>query len=263
MKLLSFNVHAWQEEDQLRKIADLAADIAKESYDVIALQEVSQRIDSPLVDDKLREDNYGLVLLDKLKLLGVTDYTLHWTQAHIGFDVYEEGVAILSKHPVTDVQELFTTTSHAMDFWKTRRIVRTEIQVGEEEYTFYSGHFGWWNDEEEPFKEQWDRLLKTVKSDQTTFVMGDLNNDALVREEGYDYVLSTGFYDTYDLAEKKGDGLTITGEIAGWEGNKAGRRIDYILTNKPLTVATSAVRFDGKETPILSDHAGVMITVRS
>ncbi|QPC47797.1 endonuclease/exonuclease/phosphatase family protein [Mangrovibacillus cuniculi] len=261
MKLLSFNVHAWQEEDQLRKIADLAADIAKERYDVIALQEVSQRIDSPLVDSNLREDNYGLVLLKELERLGVTDYSLHWTQAHIGFEVYEEGVAIITRHKVTDVQELFTTTSRTMDFWKTRRIIRTEIKVNNEDYTFYSGHFGWWNDEEEPFKDQWERLVETVQPDQTTFVMGDLNNDALVRAEGYDYVLSDGFYDTYILAEKKDDGLTITGEIAGWEGNKAGRRIDYILVNKRLTVQSSFVRFDGKETPILSDHAGVVVEI--
>lgn len=36
-----------------------------------------------------------------------------------------------------------------------------------------------------------------------SFLMGDLNNDANVRDEGFDYVKSNGFYDTYELAKEK------------------------------------------------------------
>ncbi|MGL5616082.1 MAG: endonuclease/exonuclease/phosphatase family protein, partial [Sarcina sp.] len=46
MKLLSLNCHSWQEENQIEKIRTIAKDIKKNQYDFIALQEVSQSINS-------------------------------------------------------------------------------------------------------------------------------------------------------------------------------------------------------------------------
>ena len=46
MKLLTLNCHSWQEENQIEKIKYLAKIIKEKQYDVIALQEVSQNIDS-------------------------------------------------------------------------------------------------------------------------------------------------------------------------------------------------------------------------
>ena len=59
MKLLTLNCHSWQEENQIEKIKYLASVIKEEQYDVIALQEVSQRIDSRSVDSKIKEDNFA------------------------------------------------------------------------------------------------------------------------------------------------------------------------------------------------------------
>lgn len=67
MKLLTLNCHSWQENNQLEKIAILADDIAEKSYDVIALQEVSQLIDSDILHGLVKRDNYAVVLLDELK----------------------------------------------------------------------------------------------------------------------------------------------------------------------------------------------------
>lgn len=46
MKLLTLNCHAWQEENQIEKIQHLAQVIKEKQYDVIALQEVMQLIDT-------------------------------------------------------------------------------------------------------------------------------------------------------------------------------------------------------------------------
>lgn len=75
---------------------------------------------------------------------------------------------------------------------------------------------GWWDDEEESFKYQVDNLMTKVNG--ISFVMGDINNNALIRNEGYDYLLSKGLIDTYDIALEKDNGITVQGEIAGWEG---------------------------------------------
>ena len=39
--------------------------------------------------------------------------------------------------------------------------------------------------------------------------MGDFNNDALVRNEGYDYLISKGLIDTYCNANIKDSGITV------------------------------------------------------
>ena len=48
MKLLTLNCHSWQEDNQIEKIKYLAKIIKEKQYDVIALQEVSQKINSKL-----------------------------------------------------------------------------------------------------------------------------------------------------------------------------------------------------------------------
>ncbi|WNB92191.1 endonuclease/exonuclease/phosphatase family protein [Bacillus sp. NEB1478] len=263
MKLLTLNVHGWQEENQMEKLQNLARDIASERYDVIALQEVMQSIDAPVVKGNIKEDNYALVLIQLLQEHGVHDYDFVWDMAHYGFVTYEEGLAILSRHPIHSHKSFFVTELQDMNIWKTRKIVQANISYQEKELHFFSGHFGWWNDEVAPFKEQIDAFFKQVPEDGLSFLMGDLNNDANVRGEGFDYVKVNGFSDTYEMAEEKDDGITIKGAIAGWNqnGTEDGRRIDYILSNQPLNVQYSLVRFNGKETPVVSDHAGVTVKI--
>ena len=54
MKLLTLNCHSWQEMHQIEKIKYLAKVIVENQYDVLALQEVSQNIDSDLLFDNIR-----------------------------------------------------------------------------------------------------------------------------------------------------------------------------------------------------------------
>ena len=63
MKLLTLNCHSWQEENQVEKIKYLASVIKEKQYDVIALQEVSQRIDAKSVDSRIKEDNFAKLLI--------------------------------------------------------------------------------------------------------------------------------------------------------------------------------------------------------
>ena len=77
MKLLTLNCHAWQEENQIEKIKHLAQVIKEKQYDVIALQEVMQLIDAS-DQEKVKKDNYAVVLLNELMKLGVNDYKFVW-----------------------------------------------------------------------------------------------------------------------------------------------------------------------------------------
>ena len=100
MKLMTLNCHSWQEENQLDKIKILAERIKKEQYDVIALQEISQHIDGEYISENIKSDNYVQVLINELNNINEDSYKYVWDFSHIGYDVFEEGLAILSRHKI-------------------------------------------------------------------------------------------------------------------------------------------------------------------
>ncbi|OIJ18091.1 endonuclease [Anaerobacillus alkalidiazotrophicus] len=259
MKLLTLNCHAWQEEEQLEKIKTLAKTIKENSYDVIALQEVSQSVDEEQLDRNVKKDNYMIVLLDELKKLGVEEYNYFWDFSHFAYEVYEEGLAILTKHKIEKEYSFFVSQSENTKYHKTRKIVGAKITYNNEPISFYSCHLGWWGDEEEPLKKQLDLLCSHVIKSEKVFLLGDFNSDASVEDEGYDYMLANGYYDTFDLAKEKDSGKTVIGKIAGWDKNKRDLRIDYIFSNFQCNVEKSNVIFNHKNKPIISDHYGVEV----
>lgn len=245
----------------MEKIKILAKTIREKSYDVIALQEVNQSIDAESVDGLIKKDNFALVLLEELQQLGVKNYQMIWDYSHIGYDIYEEGVALLTKHGIEEKHSFFVSDSEDTKNWKTRKIAGITIRSQHELLSFYSCHLGWWEDEQEPFKAQLNRLIEIVGKDEKYFLMGDFNNAAHIRGEGYDFVLNKGLYDTHSLAQEKDDGITVTGKIAGWDDNKQDLRVDYIFSNVPVTVYKSSVIFNGKNQPVISDHFGIELVL--
>ncbi|MEZ0481121.1 endonuclease/exonuclease/phosphatase family protein [Planococcus sp. SSTMD024] len=258
MKLLTLNCHAWHEENQLDKIRHLASAIAEKQYDVIALQEVNQSIDTE-AEHIVKHDNYAQVLLQELEQLGVTGYSLVWDFSHLVYGRYEEGLVILTRHPVIEEHSFFVSQGADKHSPKTRKIVGATIHYAGQPLTFYSCHMGWWHDTVEPFQYQADQLLKHMRQDVHAFLMGDFNNDASLEQQGYDYLLENGLHDTYTLAEEKDGGITVKGEIAGWSDNKQDLRIDLILSTEPVTVKSSKVIFNGEHKPLVSDHFGVEV----
>ena len=79
MKLLTINVHSWLEENQLEKLNILAKVIVEKNYDVVAMQEVNQLINSEDVQQGIKTDNFGKLLLDKIREYGEEGYSYYWT----------------------------------------------------------------------------------------------------------------------------------------------------------------------------------------
>ncbi len=269
LKLLTLNAHAWMEENQHDKLKQLAAFIDEQQFDVIALQEVNQSMEeTPLSPDDLgayysadpgvviKRDNYAYVLN------GLLSDSYHWTwaPAHVGFAKYDEGLAILSKTPITATVNEYVSSLQDYDNYRSRKIVGIQTVVGGVQAWFVSGHYNWWNDEES-FRGLWDRTTKVLHSFAPTpvFMMGDFNNAAEVRGEGYDYVLQSGWSDTYPNAAVRDEGHTVIKAIAGWESNAEPLRIDFIFSNKAAQVQSSTVVLNGKTGPVVSDHFGVAV----
>lgn len=263
MKLLTLNTHSWIEKNQIEKMKYLASIIVKEQIDVIALQEVNQLDKEEIVFKGIKKDNFAYLLCKELETLG-ENYKFTWDYHHIGYDTYNEGTALLFKGEEKEVIGDFLGTSRDEKNWKTRKFSMVSLEIGKKNYDFYSCHMGWWKDSENSFEIQVDKLIDFSKKRKNTFfLMGDFNNSAEIREEGYDYVLGKKIFDTYLLAKEKDDGITVSGIIDGWEGKSSNpKRIDFIFTNEKIDVKYSKVVFNGKNYDVISDHFGVMIEVK-
>ncbi|MBE6022994.1 MAG: endonuclease [Cellulosilyticum sp.] len=260
MKVLTLNAHAWREENSDEKIIYLAAIIIEKDYDIIALQEVNQMTDAPLIDNShLRSNNYMVVLLEEIERQGGPKYYSYWQSSKILRDYYEEGSCILSKTPIIE-EMVFTVSQNAKHTSpKKRNIVRITTIHNGKLMDIYSCHLGWWYDEIEPFKPQWEAIYGHLRNDRLSLLLGDFNNNANIRGEGYDFLMEHGLWDTYALAKEKDNGATVQGEIAGWQGNQLDLRIDLILTSKKVEVMYSKVIFNGVHKEIISDHYGVEV----
>ena len=270
MKLLTLNTHSLAEESYPQKLMDFAAAIAREQPEIIALQEVNQTASAAVVSGELRgytpcaenvtlrEDNHVYRAAELLRAMGV-EYCWTWLPLKRGYDKYDEGLALMSRSPILETEVLQVSGTGSYDDWRTRRLLGIRTENLPDEW-FFSVHYGWWDDREEPFREQWIRTAKHMTKHDSVWLLGDFNSPAEVRGEGYDLVKRSYWHDSYDLAERKDSGITVSGAIDGWRGaGSGGMRIDQIWCNKMAVVTDSRVVFNGAEYPVVSDHCGVMI----
>ncbi|MGT2742224.1 endonuclease/exonuclease/phosphatase family protein [Streptococcus plurextorum] len=261
MHLLTINVHAWLEEDQEAKLDILAQTIAEKDYDLIALQEVNQLMSAKAVTRDLREDNYGLALLDRLRRLGRRDYSYFWSNSHIGYDIYDEGIAILTKLPVYEVDSFYCSQHQTADSILSRKILGLTVAYQGQLVDVYSCHI---NLPDCVGEDQLDNVRQIVQRSQSgnlKILMGDFNTDALSNKPAYEAIKNLGLYDSYELALEKDSGITVEKAIDGWSGHAEEKRLDYIFLDQERPVQSSRVIFNGKHKDIISDHFGVEVEV--
>ncbi|MCQ2492740.1 MAG: endonuclease/exonuclease/phosphatase family protein [Lachnospiraceae bacterium] len=278
MKALTINIHShFDKMDRIsfeQNINTIAEYITRHPLDVIAIQECSQTLDEKEIEGTslgsfvsyedgvtIKADNYAYLIVQALSDLG-QNYNWTWTGAKIGYDRFDEGLAILTRHEILDQETAYISKSTDYSNWKVRKVVGICIEIDGEKNWFYSTHMGWWKDEEERFVDQMNKLQVLISNKEANvFLMGDFNSQSDLRGEGYDYVKSLGWHDTYERAGKKDAGITVPGTIDGWTDVSQGMRIDYIFSKNPVDVKKSEVIFNGKKKSVISDHFGVLVTL--
>ena len=64
------------------------------------------------------------------------------------------------------------------------------------------------------------------------------------------------------MAKEQDNGVTVRGAIDGWrDGAITDMRIDYIFTNRKVSIKSSKVIFNGINEEKVSDHYGVIVEV--
>lgn len=248
MKLLSLNLHLMKEEKQQEKLDRIAKFILDNDIDICIFQEVAQHKDSPKVDELIRVDNTSYYIKK------ITGYNLFFHPFKLGYQVYEEGLAILSKDKIKETTH--TTLSKTKDFnnWLKRDIISCVIN----DVKVYNTHLGW-DLENERFSEQSNKMLQLLKNDNgIVFLAGDFNypdnSKEIINIKKELYSLADIFKINSDLNPTFHFNLDSKLEF---NGNKM---IDFIFCNKLISVKDFKIVFSNLE-DYVSDHSGIYCEV--
>ena len=271
MKLLTLNTHSLVEDNYSKKLDAFVSAIAEQRPDIIALQEVNQTIAEtqavvisegyvPCVENiVIRKDNHVYKAAELLEGAGVKYYWT-WLPLKKGYDKYDEGIALMSRSRIIETDVVRISETDDYNNWKTRKIIGIRTEAAPDEW-FFSVHYGWWDDLDEPFQNQWQKTVEYMKKYSRVWLMGDFNSPAEVRNEGYDIINSGGWYDSYIRAKTRDNGITVGKVIDGWRDKVSGTdgmRIDQIWCSQKAEIASSEVIFNGANKPVVSDHYGVV-----
>ena len=270
MKLLTLNTHSLVEDNYSTKLDAFVSAIAEQRPDIIALQEVNQTIAETQVDVisegyvpcveniVIRKDNHVYKAAELLEGAGVKYYWT-WLPLKKGYNKYDEGIALMSRSRIIETDVVRISETDDYNNWKTRKIIGIRTEAAPDEW-FFSVHYGWWDDLDEPFQNQWQKTAEYMKKYSRVWLMGDFNSPAEVRNEGYDMINGGGWYDSYTLAKTRDNGITVGKVIDGWRDKVSGTdgmRIDQIWCSQKAEIASSEVIFNGANKPVVSDHYGV------
>lgn len=255
LKVLTLNLHCYQESDQDTKFSRIAQLINQRDVDLICLQEVGENWNDGHGD---WPSNAARIIQERLR----GSYYLHTDWSHIGFDHYREGVAILSKYPFQLTDSGYVSASQDPYSIHSRKVVMGQVRVP---YVglinVFSVHLSWWED---GFEEQFRNLRswaahKSGRDVVATLLCGDFNVKAGSR--GYSEVVATQEYDDQFLRATAGDKFRQVFRNGGGNPRETlanDYRIDYIWLRKEsrLRVAKAEVLFTDENYGRVSDHPG-------
>ena len=258
LKVLTLNLHTYQEEDQLRKFAQVARAIREQDIDIACLQEVGENWNDGAGD---WASNAARLINSHLP----EPYHLHTDWSHLGFDRYREGVAVLSRYPFTFTDAGYVSDGQDPYDIHARKIVMAQVAVP---YfgllNVFSAHLSWPSG---GFYPQFERLQQWAADKQTpevaaTLVCGDFNIPA--GSEPYRHIVDTGEYEDQYLKiaappmfqkvfrERAPDALRLLA---------ADGRIDYIWLRQDnrLRAVGAEELFTANRYGRVSDHTGYLV----
>lgn len=259
-KVLTLNLHCYQEADQDGKFNEIARAISEIDIDIICFQEVGEEWNKGKGNWRT---NAAKIIRNRLRERG-RYYHLYKDFSHIGFDRYHEGSAILSKYPFVKRKASYVSTGKDIHSIHSRKVVMAQVNVP---YiglvNVFSVHLSWWED---GFREQFENLCRWADEEDSdevvaTLLCGDFNIKA--GSQGYMLIVDGREYEDQFLRITSPDVFAKIFREA-WPNREeylaADNRIDYIYANKSgmLKPVKSRTLFSGQEYRRVSDHMGYL-----
>ncbi len=259
LKILTLNLHCYQEENQDAKLSQIAKAINDLDIDIVCLQEVAEPWEAGQGN---WNSNAAKLIRDRLRW----HYHLYTDWSHIGFDRYREGVAVLSRYGFLMTDAGYVSSGRDVRSIDSRKVAMVQVDVP---YigilNIFSVHLSWPSG---GFYEQFDRLRgwanhKHGEHLAATFLCGDFNIKA--GSQPYEAIVQGREYEDQYLAAASPDAFeTIFRSQPQDIGSQlaADDRIDFIFMRKYSglhAVAAYQVFTTGDDYGRVSDHAGYCV----
>ncbi len=259
LKVLTLNLHCYQEENQDHKLSQIARAINDLGIDVICLQEVAEDWNGGQGDWR---SNTARIIAERLN----QPYHLFVDWTHLGFERYRESVAILSRYPFRHQEGRYVSASQDVYSIHARKAVLVQVDAPYfGPLNVFSTHLSWWQD---GFRQQFDTLAAWAQACAAaaaadTIICGDFN--ATAGAEGYAHIVQTTDYEDQYLkcADRKSFDRVFRRRGPGWADTlRHDGRIDYIWVRRDSRLKPVAARRLFTETDYgrVSDHEGYLVT---
>ena len=161
---------------------------------------------------------------------------------------FEEGVSLLSAHPIEDEGVLTLPSAHL-----PRRALWIDVTLGGRALRFYATHFDFGQDAAAERTSSAQLILDSAPAARAVLVAGDLNTtpDSEAAQR-----LSSALVDLWGRANPSQPGLTFP-------ASSPARRIDYVFASPPLALGLRGAKLLDEEAggTRLSDHLGVAVSL--
>lgn len=279
ISILSLNLHTYQESNQDAKFNIVVDAIFDLSIDLVCFVECGQNKNQTYLtgSSTIRIDNMAYIITQRLKSKYGVNYYYAWDWAHIGFDYYEEGMAVVSKYPITDSGSTWISTVTSSSNITSRKAVYGKTGIpGIGIVHLFSVHTHWMLSSTDTEHElQVSRIKDFVYNKEITsdvspdlsIVCGDYNCNAANVEpwiKPYNKMVENGdFIDTFLVANPTANNRPQDSKFNTVGGDYPGR-IDYIFmkNNTKFEVVSSVITFSPSSLGTVSDHYGVITKIR-
>ncbi|MHA2098155.1 MAG: endonuclease/exonuclease/phosphatase family protein [Candidatus Kariarchaeaceae archaeon] len=268
--VLTLNLHTYQESAQEEKFDMIVETIGKLDIDIIAFQEAAQHVDSDLLYSNIKTTNMVQIIADRLKNRFNVSYDFVWDWSHYGWQVWEEGVAILSKYPIQHSSNLYVSSTTSTSNIQSRKIISGQVSIPNiGVINLISVHLSWRLSET---SEEQNNQIKATKNHVNdlenshsgySIVAGDFNGNPIDDppwNEGYHTMLYDSIYiDSYREAHQDANTKPRNASHDTVKGTFPGR-IDYIFRKNDSQIETRAshIIFTPDIIGQVSDHYGVV-----
>ena len=259
LTLMILNLHCCQEEEQDRKLSQIARAIDELGVDIVCLQEVAELWNEGRGD---WQTNTARIINERL----AAPYQLVTDWSHLGFDRYREGVAVLSRYPIESHRARYVSRSTDPYSIHSRKVVMARVRVPRcGLINVFSSHLSWWED---GFAEQFGNLRRWAAEEHgdgiaASMLCGDFNIKAGSR--GYQLVVESREYRDQYLAASSPlvfRKVFESGE-SGWPHDlDDDHRIDYVFLRQGSQLRVTSARsvFTDQDYGRVSDHPGYLMT---
>lgn len=135
--VLSVNLRTWQESRARQKLMRVAEAVEVLRPDFVCLQECAQHRDATPVsapsaiegDVPIRSDHAALLVCHEVSRATGQPWRFTWGWAHYGFNVFEEGLAVMTPHPVLSVDQAWLSAERSPRSLDSRKAVRLRADL--------------------------------------------------------------------------------------------------------------------------------------